>query len=136
RVDRMHSGSGERAAEVVLEEAVRAYREAFGARMLAAYALGSLAHGGFIPLLSDVALALIVADPMSSRDGATVQSIAQTLTTGGSALHARLSVFWGTPLTLAGSRSGGRFPPLDRLDLLQHGRLLSGTDVRTGLAQP
>jgi hypothetical protein len=131
----MHSGSSER-AEAVLEEAVRAYREAFGTRLLAAYALGSLAHGGFSPLVSDVDLALIVADPVSSRDGEIVQSIAQTLAAGGSDLHARLSVFWGTPLTLAGSRSGGRFPPLDRLDLLQHGRLLSGKDVRAGLPQP
>ena len=116
----------------MLEEAVRAYREAFGARLLAAYALGSLAHGGFSPLVSDVDLGLIVADPLRASDGAAVQSIAETP----EALHARLSVFWGTPRTLAGTQTGGRFPPLDRLDLLQHGRLLSGTDVRAGLPQP
>ena len=32
--------------------------------------------------------------------------------------------------------TGGRFPPLDRLCLLEHGRLLEGNDVRNGLAPP
>ena len=50
-------------------------------------------------------------------------------------MHARLSVFWGTPGSLA-SGAGGRFPPLDRLCLLEHGRLLIGAEVRTGLPRP
>ena len=29
----------------------------------------------------------------------------------------RARPFWGTPATLQGQRRGGRFPPLDRLDL-------------------
>ena len=53
----------------------------------------------------------------------------------GSPLHARLSVFWGTPKLVA-ARAGGRFPPLDRLCLLEHGRLLIGAEVRTGLPRP
>jgi hypothetical protein len=48
----------------------------------------------------------------------------------GSALDQRLSVFWGTPATLGGQRRGGRFPPLDRLDLLDYGRLLTGQGSR------
>jgi hypothetical protein len=55
---------------------------------------------------------------------------------GGSALHQRLSVFWGTPATLRGRAAGGRFPPLDRLDLLEHGRLLTGQDARDGVPRP
>jgi predicted nucleotidyltransferase len=46
----------------VLADAVRAGRESLGGRLLAAYALGSLAHGGFSPLVSDVDVALILAD--------------------------------------------------------------------------
>jgi hypothetical protein len=42
----------------------------------------------------------------------------------------------GTPDSLAGHAAGGRFPPLDRLCLLEHGRLLTGTDVRSGLPWP
>ncbi len=45
-------------------------------------------------------------------------------------------MFWGTPSTLRGDGEGGRFPPLDRLDLIEHGRLLDGDDVRTGLPRP
>jgi hypothetical protein len=45
-------------------------------------------------------------------------------------------VFWGTPGTLQGRSRGGRFPPLDRLDLVEHGRLLAGNDVRDSIARP
>ena len=45
----------------VLADAVAAYTQALGERLVAAYALGSLAHGGFSPLVSDVDLALILA---------------------------------------------------------------------------
>ena len=45
-------------------------------------------------------------------------------------------MFWGTPATLGGQRRGGRFPPLDRLDLLEYGRLLTGQDLRSVVARP
>lgn len=62
--------------------------------------------------------------------------MARSVRGGGSALDQRLSVFWGTPATLQGQRRGGRFPPLDRLDLLEYGRLLTGTDARSAVARP
>jgi predicted nucleotidyltransferase len=88
--------------ERVLSDAVDAYRVALGGRLLAAYALGSLAHGGFSALVSDVDLGLIVSDPLRPRDGAAIQAVAEALKRRGSPLHERLSVFWGTPSTLAG----------------------------------
>src|SRR5690242_9058383 len=54
----------------VLVDAVRVAGERLGARLLAAYALGSLAHGGFSPLVSDVDLALVLADPIQASDPA------------------------------------------------------------------
>jgi hypothetical protein len=45
-------------------------------------------------------------------------------------------VFWGTPATLRGRREGGRFPPLDRLDLIDNGRVLEGVDDRHELPRP
>jgi hypothetical protein len=121
----------------VLAEAVEAYRVALGDRLLAAYALGSLAHGGFSELVSDVDLGLIVSDPIQPCDSTTIESVAEAEKAKGSDLHARLSVFWGTPSTLRGERSGGRFPALDRLDLLESGRLLAGSDdARRGLPDP
>lgn len=127
-------GPGSR--EAVLADAVAAYRAALGARLAAAYALGSLAHGGFSPLVSDVDLGLIMEDPARMSDRLTVRTVARGVRAGGSALHERLSVFWATPSALRGQARGGRFPPLDRLDLLEHGRLLTGRDARHGLARP
>ena len=123
--------------DTVLAEAAEAYREALGERLVAAYALGSLAHGGFRPLVSDIDVGLIVSDPPRPDDGDTIQAIADAEKAKGSPLHERLSVFWGTPSTLRGQRDGGRFPPLDRLDLIESGRLLIGCDEeRAGLPRP
>jgi hypothetical protein len=122
--------------EAVLAQALAAYRTALGPRLVAAYALGSLAHGGFSPLVSDVDLGLVLADPFRIKDRFTIRSVASAVRAGGSPLHQRLSVFWGTPSTLQGRVSGGRFPPLDRLDLLEYGRLLAGADARDGVARP
>jgi hypothetical protein len=107
-----------------------------GTRLVAAYALGSLAHGGFSPLVSDVDLGLVLADPVEPSDPPTIGAVAEAVKAGGTALHERLSVFWGTPETLAGRAPGGRFPPLDRLDLVENGLLLDGTECRQGLTGP
>lgn len=123
--------------ERVLAEASEAYRTALGGRLLAAYALGSLAHGGFSELVSDVDLGLILSDPLQRADLETIQAVADAQKSKGSPLHQRLSVFWGTPATLGGEQDGGRFPALDRLDLIENGRLLLGRDdARRGLPVP
>jgi hypothetical protein len=123
--------------ERVLAEASEAYRAVFGGRLLAAYALGSLAHGGFSELVSDVDLGLILSDPLQRADQETIQAVADAEKSKGSPLHQRLSVFWGTPATLGGEQDGGRFPALDRLDLIENGRLLLGRDdARHGLPVP
>lgn len=122
--------------EAILTTAAHAYRAALAERLVAAYALGSLAHGGFSALVSDIDLGLIIADPLRPDDGETIRGIAETQKRMGSALADRLSVFWGTPATLRGQREGGRFPPLDRLDLIENGRLLAGVDARGGLPDP
>ncbi len=125
-----------RQGEAVLAKAVSAYRAALGSRLIAGYALGSLAHGGFSPLVSDVDLGLILQDPLRATDRITIHKVARSVEAGGPALHQRLSVFWGTPSTLQGHGRGGRFPPLDRLDLLDYGRLLTGEDARSSVARP
>lgn len=122
--------------EAVLVRAVSAYRATLGSRLIAGYALGSLAHGGFSALVSDVDLGLVLDDPVAVKDRMTIRAVARSVQAGGSDLDQRLSVFWGTPATLAGQRRGGRFPPLDRLDLLEYGRLLTGRDVRLAAARP
>jgi hypothetical protein len=128
--------AGAEQGEAVLAQALAAYQTALGSRLVAAYALGSLAHGGFSPLVSHVDIGLVLADPPRPKDGVTVRFVGNAVRAGGSELHKRLSVFWGTPGTLKGRSRGGRFPPLDRLDLVEHGRLLAGTDVRDSIARP
>jgi predicted nucleotidyltransferase len=46
--------------ENVLAEALEVYRVVLGERLVAAYALGTLAHGGFSELVSDIDLGLIL----------------------------------------------------------------------------
>lgn len=122
--------------EEVLNQTAGAFQNALGERLLAAYALGSLAHGGFSPLVSDIDLGLILADPVAADDADRIQRIAEVERSKGSDLHRRLSVFWGTPATLAGRADGGRFPPLDRLDLIDNGRLVYGKETRAELPRP
>ena len=130
------NGEGER----VLADAVEAYRVALGGRLVAAYALGSLAHGGFSELVSDIDLGLIISDPPLPADASMIQVVADAEKSRGSALHERLSVFWGTPATLRREREVGIVQSeggFDRLDLIENGRLLFGADdARAGLPRP
>lgn len=121
--------------QAVLAQAVAAYREVLSERLVAAYALGSLAHGGFSALVSDIDLGLILTDPLRASDPETLGAIVERVKRQGP-LHGRLSVFWGTASTLHASQTGGRFPALDRLDLIENGRLLYGQEARAGLARP
>jgi hypothetical protein len=120
----------------ILHGAVDAFGCELGRRLLAAYALGSTAHGGFSPLVSDIDLGLVVADPLEPGDAVAIQAVADAQRTGGSALASRLSVFWASPAIFRGEGQGGRFPALDRLDLIENGRLLAGSDVRDRLPRP
>lgn len=120
--------------EAVLERAVASARTVFGRRLTATYAVGSLAHGGFCPAVSDVDLALVLSSPSARADPDRVASLAETVQTSGLPLAERLSVFWGVlgPTGL----SPGRLPAIDRLDLIENGRLLAGRDVRDGVSRP
>ncbi|MCE3552952.1 hypothetical protein LWC33_15995 [Pseudonocardia sp. RS11V-5] len=123
--------------ELVLRTATAVAREVLGEHLDAVFALGSLAHGGFAPLASDVDVAVIldalledVADRMAEIRRATVAR-------AGGPLAERLSVFWSDWHGVrhgAGERS--RLPAVDRLDLLDAGRLLYGADRRGGAARP
>jgi hypothetical protein len=127
---------GEALGQAVLNAAVDQARILWGKRLLAGYALGSLAHGGFSELVSDVDLGLVLNGPLTHEDGVNVAETSRRLAHRDLPLADRLSVFWGCRSTLDGDESAGRFPPLDRLDLIRYGRLLYGTDVRAGLPEP
>ena len=89
------------------------FNRALGSTLVDAYKLGSLAHGGFSAVYSDIDVGLV----LSCREPPAEMS---EVIAGAKVLHAeygkKLSVFWGNP-----DFNWGRLPKLDRLDLLDHG---------------
>lgn len=82
-------------ADQVVADAVDAARAIFGSEIEAIYTLGSLAHGGFAPLVSDIDVALVVRD--TGADTAARIAAVQELVVerASSPLSDRLSIFWG-----------------------------------------
>ena len=125
----------QRRGETILAAALRLAQERWPERLLSAYALGSLAHGGF-SAASDIDIGLVLDDPLLGTDSEGVSELTASIEATRKPFADRLSVFWGSVESLSGRAEGGRFPPLDRLDLIRHGRLLSGSDVRSKLPPP
>jgi hypothetical protein len=119
----------------ILAAAVELARQMWQERLIAAYALGSLAHGGF-SAVSDVDVGLVLDDPLLPTDAKRVGELTDSIKASDRPFADRLSVFWGSVGSLCGTSHGGRFPPLDRLDLQKYGRLLTGRDVRKNLPLP
>lgn len=118
----------------IAEDSARQFQRTFTERLVAAYALGSLAHGGFAPAVSDIDLALILTDRHHDDDG-TIRRVTLELQERDSS-HQRLSVFWSSLPALSTDHDDGRFPAVDRLDLKDSGKLLLGEDVRQAVQQP
>jgi hypothetical protein len=116
----------------VIRAAVVEFEDRLGGRLVSAYAIGSLAHGGFAPAVSDIDLALLTRTPVpdiAQTIGQATEALARTL-----ALGNRLSVFHSTWEALGDPASGGRFPPIDRFDLVRYGVLVHGPDLRVSHA--
>ncbi|MDP1574312.1 MAG: hypothetical protein Q8L78_05225 [Coxiellaceae bacterium] len=118
--------------EIILQETLEFARSCFKEKLIACYALGSLAHGGFCPLVSDVDIAIII-DDQNVQD--VISVIQNKVKETGLSLSERLSIFWGSVNSLQ-NNNGGRFPALDKLDLIENGRLLFGKDIRSFLPKP
>jgi hypothetical protein len=78
----------------------------------------------------------VLDDPLLGMDSEGVAELAASIKALERPFADRLSIFWGSVASLSGVTTGGRFPPLDRLDLIKHGRLLAGIDVRDELPLP
>ncbi|MFE7853794.1 hypothetical protein [Streptomyces sp. NPDC057403] len=118
----------------VAEDCARLFQQALAERLIAAYALGSLAHGGFAPAVSDIDLALILADRRHDDDLTLARATRELHERDGS--YGRLSVFWSSLPALRTDRDDGRFPAVDRLDLRNSGKLLLGEEIRHDVEQP
>ena len=90
-----------------------------GSSLVDVYKLGSLAHGGFSNIYSDIDVGLLLNCAETPARMAEWIAEAKTLDAD---YGKKLSVFWGNP-----EFTWGRLPNLDRLDLLDHGvSLLNG----------
>lgn len=118
----------------VVDAAVRSARDRLGHGLLSAYAIGSLAHGGFSTAVSDVDLALLT-DEQPGRDmPQVVAEITAEVEDARHALGGRLSVFHAPWVRFSDPPPDARFPPIDRYDLVRYGILVHGTDHRSAHA--
>jgi hypothetical protein len=120
----------------VLRAAVERARGALGDRLVAAYAVGSLTHGGFAADVSDVDGVLIV-DRCDAGVAAGIASVVvDTRDALADDLAERLSLFWGDWPTFGAPPESARLPPIVRLDLLDNGVALVGEPPPPGLPRP
>ena len=125
------------AADQVVADTVEAARAVLGAELEAIYTLGSLAHGGFAALVSDVDVAIVLdsTGPRTADQIAAVQR--RVVDKASSPLSERLSLFWADwHAVRTGEGDNFRLGPVDRLDLLESGRLLLGSDLREPGTRP
>jgi hypothetical protein len=120
----------------VLKAGLAEARASFGPSVVAAYAIGSLAHGGFAADVSDVDLALVL-DALDRRVDKRVEQIKRKVAASlGTSIAGRLSVFWSTWDDLARRTGRGRFPWIDQLDLVESGVTVFGADGRARIVLP
>jgi hypothetical protein len=92
------------------------WHEELGERLLGFYIIGSLAHGGFSARYSDIDVGLISTNGLAPIEIEAMRRHAAKLSPD---LAPRLSLFWSDR-----GFNIGRFPPLDRLDYLDHAQPL------------
>jgi predicted nucleotidyltransferase len=134
-----HPTTGIAEIDVLLADCLARAREAFGVRLASMYLIGSLAHGGFAPAVSDIDVALLLAGPLEQDDARQIAALTAALVASHLDYGPRPSVFWSAPEEFASAdrvQVAGRFPALDRCDLTAHGSLYWGADIRPTLAPP
>jgi len=104
--------------------------------LVSGFAIGSLAHGGFVDAVSDVDLALVLREITPSVAGEMARVQAAVREHIATPAASRLSIFWSTWEDLASGASRGRFPFVDRVDLIEAALPLFGPDRRGEVALP
>lgn len=100
------------AARDFVQRMVPFWQAELGLDLCGVYLIGSLAHGGFSARYSDVDVAVIAEAGLSAEQLARGRDHAVALSPD---WGPKLSVFWADR-----NFSRGRFPPLDRVDYLDH----------------
>jgi hypothetical protein len=108
------------AAADFVRQLVPHWQEILGNELLGAYLIGSLAHAGFSRRYSDVDIALVTVAGLSSEAHDRIRNEAAALSAD---WGPKVSIFWADR-----HFSVGRFPPLDRIDYLDHAIVLTEQD--------
>lgn len=108
----MTDTSAHHAAISFANRIVPVWQATLGPELLGVYLMGSLAHGGFSRRYSDIDMAVVTETGLPTQALDYVRGEATTLSAD---FGSRLSVFWTDR-----HFSLGRFPPLDRVDYLDH----------------
>mgnify|MGYP000225468657 CR=1 FL=1 len=111
-------------------------QEVFGGRCIAVYIMGSIARGGFSEIASDIDIGVILSGDIESSDGVDIENIRSSLIKKHTTVKNTVSIFWGNIESINGVVDAGRYPPFDRLDLIDHALLLSGVDIRSEIVKP
>jgi predicted nucleotidyltransferase len=121
----------------IVTDTVEAAKDVFGPEIQAIFTLGSLAHGGFAPLVSDIDVAIVLAKTTAETADKIAQLQGKVEAKASNELASRLSLFYGDwQAVRTGEGEHFRLGPIDRLDLLDDGKLLLGTDRREPSTRP
>ncbi len=108
----------------------------FKQRCRAVYIMGSLARGGFSEAASDIDIGIVLQGPLQPGDQAQIDKVLSTSVTQYPDVKNNVSIFWGSVESINGASGDGRYPPFDRLDLIDHALLVNGIDIREQLTRP
>ena len=104
--------AAQRMAVDFAHDVARLWDREIGRRLIGIYLIGSLAHGGFSARYSDIDMALIAEDALASSELDLMRRKVAALSP---TLASRVSLFWADQYF-----ETGRFPPLDRVDYIDH----------------
>ena len=107
----------------------------FNSRVISIFKFGSLGNHGDFSLCSDVDVAIML-DKVLESDHDVIAILWDRLKQSKYEYADRLSIFWSSYNIKDFTNGVGRFPALDRLDLLQHAILISGIEHRKKLPEP
>ena len=108
--------SAQAAAVDFVRRIVPFWQAALGTELLGVYLIGSLAHGGFSRRYSDIDMAVVTEAGLSPQALDRVRSQVAAVSADWAA---KLSIFWTDRQFRI-----GRFPPLDRIDYIDHAVVL------------
>jgi predicted nucleotidyltransferase len=99
--------------EIFVSRVAQHFQSRLGNSLVEVYKLGSLAHGGFSEIYSDIDVGLVLKCTEQPEEMADLIVHAKSLDPK---YGNKLSIFWGNP-----EFTWGRLPVIDRIDLLDHG---------------